>query len=334
MNARSNTGSAAKLDYEVLDPNQLHFGKSYSEWVCDWFNWFISVDADSRNSGPVVFLRSYGMPGTSIGARESDPTGQSSELNILPNMMGPQSMNYSGMHPNIPNIRIGDNRLQIYDDQYVLIPIINSYWVKYDPSVNEDWGSMEEYTSIAIGYGKEPPHKNQLEIDGRPVELKKDQDDHLKKDQDDLRRFRINTSIFTAVVPETEPGRSVKDYLGHPMPPGNYPAVVQGYFVMVKFTYSKAHSIRSIHSWGEAPPDVRGPYFAELLYQIEVRTRVIKSADPTERFAARPPASKSVLNRILAIQQASRELDKKESDRLRSIFETKGDEEAVNEQKE
>jgi hypothetical protein len=56
MNARSNTGSAAKLDYEVLDPNQLHFGKSYSEWVCDWFNWFISVDADSRNSGPVVFI--------------------------------------------------------------------------------------------------------------------------------------------------------------------------------------------------------------------------------------------------------------------------------------
>jgi hypothetical protein len=48
--------------YKVADRSLLQFGKSYSDWVCDWFNWFISMDADSRNSGPVVFLRSYGMP--------------------------------------------------------------------------------------------------------------------------------------------------------------------------------------------------------------------------------------------------------------------------------
>ena len=212
--------------------------------------------------------------------------------------MGLQSMNYSGMHPNIPNIRIGDNRLQIFDDQCVLIPIINSYWVKYDPSVNEDWGSMDQYTSIAIGYGEEPPDKSQSEIDGNPVDL-----GEALREEPDLRKFRINTSVFTAVVPETDPGRSVKDFLGHPMPSGNYPAVVQGYFVMVRFTDNRTHSI---HSWGEAPPDVRGPYFAERLYQLEVRSRKIKSAEARGRLAARPPASESVLNRILVSQKAYR----------------------------
>jgi hypothetical protein len=315
-NVRPNKPTIAKTErwltaggagYKISDPSKLQFGKSYSEWVCDWFNWFISVDADSRNSGPVVFLRSYGLPDTSSVGSELDATGQGSELNVPPNMMSMQS-NYSGMHLNLPNIRIGDNRLRIFDDQFVLVPIINSYWVKYDPSVNEDWGTMEEYTSIAINYGEEPPHKTQLTINDVPVDLGAAQD---------LRDFRINTSVFTAVVPDTDPGRSVKDFLGHPMPAGNYPALVQGYFVMISFEPDRTYWI---HSWGEAPPDVRGPYFAELLYEIEVRHRDIKSAREGIRPAARPPASETVFNRILARKEAIGGLTTEEIKKFKDYF--------------
>ena len=44
--------------YTVIDPKALYKGRTYSSYVVDWFNWFLSADADFRNSGNVVFLRS------------------------------------------------------------------------------------------------------------------------------------------------------------------------------------------------------------------------------------------------------------------------------------
>ena len=66
-----------KGKYEVIDPRFLYLGKSYSEWVSDWFNWFISADADKRTSGPVVFLRSLGLPNSTTGAFLSEVTNLS-----------------------------------------------------------------------------------------------------------------------------------------------------------------------------------------------------------------------------------------------------------------
>src|SRR5687767_822486 len=57
--------------YAVIDPYFNYRGKSYSEWASDWFNWFVSVDADKRTFGPVVFLRSKGLPSKSTGANMS-----------------------------------------------------------------------------------------------------------------------------------------------------------------------------------------------------------------------------------------------------------------------
>jgi hypothetical protein len=85
-----------------------------------------------------------------------------------------------------------------------------------------------------------------------------------------MERFRIITPFFTTVVPEAQYGRSAKDFIEAPIPSGNYPAMVGGYFVMLKF---KANGTYWVHSWASAPREARGPYFSELLYQIEVHKR-------------------------------------------------------------
>jgi hypothetical protein len=159
---------------------------------------------------------------------------------------------------NDPNIRIGGDRLQLFADQAVLVPIIIAYELALVPT--RDWGTMQDFTGLTIDYGDNPPDVSQLTINNNDIELPQGLN---------MEAFRIITPIFTAVVPDTEYGRSVKDFLEIRVVPGSYPAIVEGYFVMLKFepgTYW-------VHSWASAPREVSGPYFSELLYEIEVRER-------------------------------------------------------------
>ncbi len=43
------------------------------------------------------------------------------------------------------------------------------------------------------------------------------------------------TPVFTAVVPEADYGRSLKDFLEESVPTGHHPAIVDGYFVLMTF---------------------------------------------------------------------------------------------------
>lgn len=283
--------------YTVVDPSRLYRGKSYSEWITDWFNWFLSADADKRNSGPVVFLRSLGLPNKQTGAYIPDVSGQVTGSGTSPDSMGADIMNYSKTYVNDPNIRIGGDRLQIFDDQAVLVPIIISYWLRSEPQ--SDWGSMQDYTGATIDHGDNPPDVSQLTINKNNIELP---EGLIMED------FRITTPIFTAVVPETEYGRSVKDFLEHPIPPGIYPAIVEGYFVMLTF---EAGSYYWIHSWASAPREISGPYFSELLYQIEVN----KGRDsPGMLTRWRPSRNERVLNQIFSQKERNQDLTSREID--------------------
>lgn len=353
--------------YTIFNPNQLYHGKSYSDLASDWLNWFLSADADKRNSGQVVFLRSKGLPNEKTGANISDvPSlagkGEPPESDFL------AATDYTKPYVNDPNIRIGGDKLQIFEDQAVLIPIIVAFSLKMSPYT--DWGNMQDLTGLTIDYGDNPPDVSQLTINGRDIDIPlleevASMDNHLvqsdalhrssktkknrskleelldkkreeervideinalgKKladtkskrlpaDEDekkrilslirnkgvilnDLRRvkislvrqmrlmesFRITTPIFTAVVPETQYGRSAKDFIEEaPVAAGNYPAMVDGYFILCKFTKGNYW----IHSWASGPREARGPYFSELLYQIEVLER----REPNMRVTRRRPS--------------------------------------------
>ena len=60
---------------------------------------------------------------------------------------------------NDPNVRIGGDRLKIFEDQAVFVPIMIAHWLKYEP--NTDYGSMQDFTGLTIDYGDNPPDPKQ-----------------------------------------------------------------------------------------------------------------------------------------------------------------------------
>jgi len=287
-----------KGSYWVEDPAFNYRGKSYSEWVTEWFNWFLSADADKRIFGPMVFLRSKGLPSISSGAYMPDVPGQPiggeypGAVSSDPGYLGVRT------YVNDANVKVGGDRLQIFENQAVLCPIIVGYEL-VPPS--RDWGTLHEFIGSLIDNGDNPPSENQLTINSKNVKLPAG-----RKMED----FRIATPIFTAIVPDVEFGRSVKDFLETPTPTGNYPAMVEGYFVILRFT--EGHYW--VHSWASGPRETAGPYFSELIYQIEVKK---PKRGTGVRTAYRPARNERLLARILADKKKGEDLDDKQIRRLK-----------------
>jgi hypothetical protein len=286
--------------YWVIDPYYNYRGKSYSEWASDWFNWFVSVDADKRTFGPVVFLRSKGLPSKSTGANISDIPERGDEMRNREETSSDPS--YTKGYVNDPNIKIGGDRIQIFSNQAVFVPIITAYQLA-PPA--RDWGSLHEFVELTIDYGDNPPGESQLTINNLSVRLP------LGRAMED---FRITTSIFTAVIPEAEYGMSIKDFLETPTPPGNYPAIVGGYFVMLRFDKGRYW----VHSFASGPRETPGPYFSELLYQIEVLDR---KPPIGVRTAYQPARNERFFKQILKKKQEAGEFgtDSPETKRLRKF---------------
>jgi hypothetical protein len=276
--------------YEIVDPSELYFGKSYSGLAEDWFNWYVSADADKRNFGPAVFLRTAPIPPNSKASAYS----VASEMSVT-NTFADDPF-YDRPYQNLPNVRVGGEKIVIRKDQAVFIPIITAYEVMRKPYF--DWGQMQELTGLTIDYGDDPPKREQLKIDGLPIEGAS-----LKTDED-MKKFRILTSIFSAVVPDADYGRSIKDFLEVTVSPGVYPAIVEGYFVLLKnftpgFTYL-------IHSRASAAREQRGSYVAELVYEISVENRT--KPDSVGAVPYRSSRNLAIIKRILTEKMEKGEL--------------------------
>ena len=209
---------------------------------------------------------------------------------------------YPKPYLNDPNIRIGGEGLKISQDQAVLVPIIIAYELANTPY--KDWGRLIEYTGPTIDYGDDPPGDDQLTINGDPIKLRNGLT---------MEHFRIITPIFPAVVPETDYGRSIKDVLEIPLSPGSDPAMVEGYFVMIKFS----EGTYWVHSWASGPRELNGVYFSELLYQVKVGDRR-KRTDQVTRI--RPSRNISLLKRTLEKKKKLGELEPDQIERLEEYF--------------
>ncbi len=279
------------MTYDILDPEKLYRGKSYSTLIEDWFNWYLSADAEKRTFGQVVFLRSSVIPSSD---RTDGYRGQA-DLNIS-NVYADDPL-YDRPYTNNPNVRVGGEKLVIRRDQAVFVPIIVAYEVARKPYY--DWGSMQEVTGLTIDYGDNPPKPSQLTIDGVPIMSP------LIKKESDMSKFRIITPIFTAIVPEADFGRSIKDYLEDSFTPGQYAAIVEGYFVLL---HNFTPDTYFIHSHASAPRERSGPYFSELLYEISVEDRTAMESEGSVRF--NPPKNSAIITRILAEKVEKGELTK------------------------
>jgi hypothetical protein len=264
---------AARPSYEVLPPDGIYFGKTYSNLVEDWFNWFLTTDPDKRTLGQVVFLRSVKMPKDTYKVSDV-PTSAYSSDDLYPRP-----------YNNEPNLRIGADKLQIYPDQYVFCPILVATWIATKPY--HDFGFMQEYCGLTLDHGDNPPSKSQFKINGDNVELPRGKT---------MKDFRIATSVFTAVVPDSEYGRSLKDMLEEEVLPGQYAAMAEGFFVLIRFNREATYRVYSAASAGR---EVKGSYFAEYLYEIEVqksRDGKVMTGSPGFRLAR----NDAEISRVLA----------------------------------
>ena len=182
-------------------------------------------------------------------------TGQDSQNDLSVSNVYSEDEGYVKKYVNEPNIRIGGDRLQIRRDQAVLVPILKAY--EWATRPYKDFGILQDYTGTMIDNGDNPPNPSQITINGMNIKLPNGRD---------MNDFRIVTPVFTAVVPDAEYGRSVKDFLEDTVAPGHYPTIVDGYFVLIEFEPERY----TVHSFGNAGREIRGPFCAELIYEIEV----------------------------------------------------------------
>lgn len=283
------------VDYEVLDPDLNYRGKSYSSWATDWFNYFLSIDPDKHVFGSVVFLKS--VPGANQSKEGTIRT--ENEANESAYAGDPY---YPRPYENNPNVKVGADKLQISIDQVIFWPFIMAYELAVKPY--QEWGALQEYTGVVMDHGDDPPDSKDITINGKPIILPK---------KGDMSRFRIQTPVFTALVPEAEYGRSLRDFLEDDVLPGHWPAVVEGYFGLIKFSNPGTYLL---HSLTKAGRELRGSYSAEILCEVEVSGAPRKDPSRGIPTGGKPARNEGVITRILSEKIKSGEITATEANTI------------------
>jgi len=262
-------------NYRVTPPNEPFENKRYVEWVQDWSNWFYQINPDHNNNGDVVFLRSMPLA--------------------------------EGKYLDEGVVMVGNDSLEISADQRVLIPIITANYVA-DHSETSEWlyGMVRSH----IAGGDHHPLKEQLRIDGQPI-------DDGNKDEDDLRRYEIETPIFMIGIPDISDSsyeKSLKDQMEIPMQsPGFFPSVTRGYFVMLELNAGKDYYIEC---YATGLTTAFEQYHASLLYHI-----VVNESRKQKQLTVPPSRLSNNLISKVRDKHHKGEFDKNEFEKIKGYLE-------------
>jgi len=186
----------------------------------------------------------------------------------------PQS---EGNYQNEANVRIGNESLEITEDQVVLIPIITATFIA-DEGQSPEW--LYGMARGNISNGDNPPKLSQLKING---------DDIVIGGEEDFAKYEFETPVYQIHIPDAPAGVSLKHQVEYPMESvGYFPAVTRGYFVMLKLKTPTEHESGNTYvhceATGETTP--RGPYNVSLFYEIKIRKSPAraKARDPSKRL--------------------------------------------------
>lgn len=225
------------LEYEVIDSSVSFKNKGYVDWVQDWSNWFYQPYPERNNDGDVVFLRSMPLS--------------------------------EGNYRNEALVMVGNEALEISEDQRVLLPIITATYVSDNLESPE---YMYGIVRTHISNGDNPPHSGQVRINGKGIKIS---DEHIKK-------YEIETPVYHIHIPESSAGPSLKDKVELPIESVGYiPAVTRGYFVMLSLQPTPKDEYYFIECQASGMTTEKGPYNVSLFYQIKVNeSSKIKRRDP------------------------------------------------------
>jgi hypothetical protein len=255
-------------DYEVITPDHKFKEKGYTDWIQDWSNWFYQPYPERNNDGDVVFLRSTPLS--------------------------------EGNYQNEACVMIGNESLEISEDQHVLVPIITATFIA-DENESPEW--MYGMARGNISEGDNPPDVTQLKINGEAIDIGGDKD---------FDKYEFETPVYQIYIPDAPPGVSLKHQVEMPIESSGYfSAVTRGYFVILKL--KKGGSSKGdfyIHCEASGATTPRGPYDVSLFYHIMVtKTPKGRGPRPLPKRLTRNIAIK-VLERLGKGQITGTEFDK------------------------
>jgi hypothetical protein len=237
----------------IVKCDEVYRGKTYSQWIPEWCNWFYMIDPDQYNNEPwndVKFLRSFPSPEK---IAKLDPN---------------QKIQYEGsaMYRNLPNVMIGSDKIVMYDDQAIFFPVMLGIWIANNPdNISDEYGKMERWVKEQNSHSDDPPMPYQFTIDGKTIVNSKD-----------VTSYKVSSSgTFSLRIPSADYGKSLNDFVFDPSPPGWHQAYCQGYFFMVDGFKPQKESY-FIFSMARGAPYAAGEYYASFVYEIKVLPRSLK----------------------------------------------------------
>ncbi len=266
----------------VVSVSETYRGKTYSQWIQDWCNWFYMANPDAYNNEPwndIKFLRSFPSPSK---IAEIDPTR-------------PVKYEGSAMHRHSTATMVGRDRIIMYDDQAILFPVMLAIWVGSEPDI--EYSRMQMWVHSQNFISDDPPLPTNFTIDGAPLDLPKDKQ---------IREYKTDTGMFNLRIPNADYGTSLKDFVIDPASPGLYPAYCQGYFFLVDGFEARPRRY-TIFSIARGAPYSGGEYHASFLYEIEVIPGSMRSIPPVSgRF---PQSIHDTIRSDLTNKKTSEEID-------------------------
>ncbi|CAN5634536.1 hypothetical protein BH23THE1_BH23THE1_13000 [soil metagenome] len=231
---------------EIIESGKTHKGKSYSDWIADWCNWFFMINPDSYNVhdwNDVKFLRSFPSP-HKISPSSTPP------VDVIPYEGSPMSLN-------TPNVMIGKERIVMYEDQAIFFPMILA--VYYNDN-NETWDYMQNWVKIQNSNSDDPPANTQILLDEEALPI-----------SGKMINYKLDTDgLFPLNIPDGTPSNTLKHHVLNPPAPGLYNAYCQGYFFLIRNLSPGHHTIVS-HAKGASYE--AGQYYASFMYEIEVKKK-------------------------------------------------------------
>jgi hypothetical protein len=216
-------------NYVVLQPNETFKNKRYIDWIEDWSNWFYQPYPDRNNDGDVVFCRCIPLS--------------------------------KGSYGNEAVVMIGEQSLEISEDQRILFPILTANYVADHYETSDYLFGMVRSRTRQSGI----PIKEQILINGEPI-------DDGNRNESTLMRYEFETPVFPITIPDCPPGVSLKDQMEIPLQtPGLFASVTRGFFVMLELKANVTPNDEYIiESYTTGAPTEYGPYIAGSLYRIIV----------------------------------------------------------------
>lgn len=248
-----------KFQYEVLDVEHNYRGLSYGSWAATQRNWLFSERPDYQYENDILFLRGSMFYSGSEAAKEQKQTPSIPDKQVFHN-------------------RTGDLEERIHEEAAIFVPVITATFV-----IGESFGGtyFENEDQIRNAARKE----TRLSGDMWAV-IKNEKDADWKNIVTNIKDYWIESPLFRLRVSDKNPFLKTLEL---PLEPGEYDAVVVGYFILIKHIDPGRYRIQ----FGAKG---RGDYRTDAIYDIYVESKLTN----TSRDVSKLPYKKEgrVLGRI------------------------------------